>query len=350
MQLVNIRLNVMLRKSFLHYFTPVLHIFGTTEPGASPIIKRRGTASTASSDKNRGIDMKLVLRCKNLMHIICWQTMRKRILSPVMSSITMPLILFFASTTYVNAGAALSNFSRNYNRVSLSVIAWSEAKGVANPCFGWSSCYVGPDVRYSRFGIGGLYGSCIESGACVRAEDLPTLADVAKRYKQKHPLPFNVSFNIDHLEDTASCIGMAYINYPSLSAIGKLVPGSACVVIPPDHKYCEINIPAYIEHGTLSASVINGNTASVAGSFTCNYKGRAKIFTVADGGTNHVRLNVSNLISEVKINEHDATQGVVLKVSANQLTPLNVTSTLKSSGSIPPGNYSGSVIVYINYY
>jgi len=259
------------------------------------------------------------------------------------------IIIFFVRPAYVIAGAALSDFSRNDNTVSLSVVAWSEAAGMANPCYGHSSCYVGPDVRYSKYGIGGLYGSCEEANACVRAEDLPTLADIAERYKREHPLPFSTTFTVDHLEDTSSCVGMVYIDRPSFGGHAILLPGSTCVVIPPNGSRCEINIPPYIQHGTLSTARINGNTASATGSITCNFSGTAAVSISADEASNVIYLNGSKMVSEVQINGTNPDGSVILNVSANNPTPLNITSTLKSNGVVVAGKYTGTALFYVNY-
>ncbi|WP_208951748.1 hypothetical protein [Rahnella sp. ChDrAdgB13] len=274
--------------------------------------------------------------------------MKKLMISPFVYMIFLAFVIFFTGTTHVIAGAALTDFSRNGSRVSLSVVAWSEAAGVANPCYGYSSCYIGPEVSYTTFGIGGLSGSC-DSGACIRAEDLPTLADVAERYKKKHPLPYTAVFNIDHLQDTSSCVGMTFIGTPSYGGHAVLLPGSTCTVIPPDNSRCSIDIPPYIEHGTLPVSAINGNTASVTGSAVCNFDGEAVITTSADGGTNSIYLNGVNLTSQIEVNGHNATEGIVFNVLANQPSTLTFTSTLRANGLISSGEYSGTAIVYVNY-
>lgn len=268
-----------------------------------------------------------------------------RVVNPIILFI---IIIFFVRPAYVIAGAALTDFSRNGSTVSLSVVAWSELAGVPNPCYGYSSCYVGPDVRYSAYGIGGLYGSCMEANACVRAEDLPTLADIAERYKKKHPLPYSVTFTIDHLEDKSSCIGMVYIDKPSFAGHAKLLPGSTCVVIPPNKTRCEVNIPPYIQHGTLSTKEINGNTVSVIGSVICNYSGTAMISISADAD-NVIYLNDSKMVSEVKINGENPASGITLDVSTNNSAPLSITSTLRSNGVIVAGKYTGSALFYVNY-
>lgn len=258
------------------------------------------------------------------------------------------LMLWGAVPSRALAGAALTDFERVGRGVSLSVVAWSEAPETPNPCYGYATCYVGPDVRYSQYGIGGLQGSC-ESGACSRVEDLRTLAEVAERYKNEHPLPYRATFNIDHLEDTSSCIGMSYIDRPSLAGHAILIPGSTCSIIPPDNNRCEIDMPPYIEHGTLPPNAVNGSTASVGGTAVCNYDNDVIINTSADAGKNVVYLNGASLSSRITVNNQDATDGIVLKVKANQQFPVTIKSTLMAHEIISPGAYSGSFILYINY-
>lgn len=262
----------------------------------------------------------------------------------------LTLLCLFMGIKNASAGAVITNFHRDGNKVTATVAAWSEPGKVPNPCYGWISCYVGPDVTYTKWGTGSLAGSCY-AGGCIEASSLLTTADIARKYRQEHPLPFTYTFQIDHTEDSAACAGMVYVSAPKNEPWlhGQILPGTICAVIPPNNYQCSLNIPPYINHGTLSSDEINGNSASVTGEVRCNYGGLLIISTLSDSGDNIVHLKENTLISTVTVNGKNATGGLVLEAKKDQPVNVNISSTLSLYGHIDSGSYSGSLIVYVNY-
>ncbi|WP_297203666.1 hypothetical protein [uncultured Pluralibacter sp.] len=248
------------------------------------------------------------------------------------------------------AVAVITNFNRQGSSVTATVAAWSEPEGIPNPCYGWQTCMVGPDVSYSRHGIGSLVGSCL-AGGCIEARNLKTTADVARQYTYMRQLPFTYTFSIDHPEDDAACAGMVYIDRPVIQAgvHGELFPGATCTAIPPDNFRCTLDIPPYIDHGTLSAREVNGSSASVNGKVSCNYDGQFSISTISDSGDNIVHLKDNSVISAVTINGQNATNGLVIKTMRSRPTNIKVNSVLTSDGTVTSGNYKGNIVIYVNY-
>ena len=277
--------------------------------------------------------------------------------SEIMKKLVSPGLLFifvllcsFIGIKNAAAGAIITNFDRQGTKVTATVATWTEPKGIPNPCYGWSSCSVGPEVDYATYGIGTLVGSC-EAGGCIRAEDLRTTADVARRYMETKHLPFTYTFVIGHPNDSAACAGIAYIREPMYRPYvhGDLFPGSICRAIPPDNFRCTLDIPPYIDHGTLSAREVNGNSASVNGKVSCNYDGQLTLSTLSDSGDNVVHLKDNAVISTVTVNNKNATNGLVLKIRENNPINFKVTSTLSSDGTVTSGSYKGNLLVYVNY-
>jgi hypothetical protein len=73
--------------------------------------------------------------------------------------------------------------------------------------------------------------------------------------------------------------------------------------------------------------------------------------TVSASRTNSygVRLRDDNsLYSKITVNGKDATAGINLPVSDGLASPLNVTSTLVTRGTVTPGAFSGSTVITIS--
>lgn len=254
------------------------------------------------------------------------------------------------SSCNATAGAIVTNFHRNDGTVTATVAAWTEPEGIPNPCYGWSSCYVGLDVDYAGYGIGGLYGSCQAHG-CLNIEGLKTTADVARGYKKIHPLPFTYTFHVTNSDDSTTCAGMVFIDKPSRydDEQAELFPGSVCTPIPPDNYQCSLTIPPYIDHGVLGAESLNGNSVSVIGEIKCNYDGQMTISTISDSGDNIVHLKGDSVISTITVNEKNAKDGLILKTMKNRAVDVRVKSTLTSDGTVTSGSYKGNILIYVNY-
>ena len=260
------------------------------------------------------------------------------------------LLCSMISSCNATAGAIITNFHRSDSTVTATVAAWTEPEGIPNPCYGWSSCYVGPDVDYAGHGIGGLYGSC-NAGGCLAIENLKTTADVARGYKKQHLLPFTYTFHIIDFYNSTTCAGMVFIKEPSLDshAHAEPFPGSACTTVPPDNYQCSLTIPPYIDHGVLGAESLNGNSMTVIGKIKCNYSGQMTISTISDSGDNIVHLKGDSLISTITVNEKNAKDGLILKTMKNQTVDVRIKSTLTSDGTVTSGSYKGNVLMYVNY-
>ncbi|MNE82794.1 hypothetical protein D3C80_1795470 [compost metagenome] len=62
-----------------------------------------------------------------------------------------------------------------------------------------------------------------------------------------------------------------------------------------------------------------------------------------------VRLRDDNsLYSKITVNGRDATAGINVPVNNNVVSPLNITSTLVSRGTVTPGAFSGSTVITVS--
>lgn len=120
----------------------------------------------------------------------------------------------------------------------------------------------------------------------------------------------------------------------------------APVTAPP--LQCEITGDTTIDHKNLADNVLDGATASTQLYVKC--RGPASV-TVSASRTNTygVRLREDNsLYSKITVNGKDATTGINVPVNDNVSSPLNITSTLVSRGTVTPGAFSGSTVITVS--
>jgi hypothetical protein len=110
---------------------------------------------------------------------------------------------------------------------------------------------------------------------------------------------------------------------------------------------CDITGSNTIDHKTLLDDALDGAQASTQLSLKCN---RSANVTVKATRTNSygVSLKGDSLYSEVKINGMNATDGISISATDNWSTPINITSTLKTRGTVTPGPFSGSTVITVS--
>lgn len=224
--------------------------------------------------------------------------------------------------------------------------SWDESPSAINPCYGWSSCYIGPDVSYSQ-GTGGELGNSCKAGNCIEISKLRTAKEVMLAYKEKLGIPFTTQeFS---LAGPGVCVGLMYINRPSDGTTqGTLWPNSFCGKLPPPNTQCRFSLPTEIDYGTLNAYELNGQSRQIQGTVGCTRYISVTMIATSTTGERNVYLNSQrNFYSELSINGKDAYNGV--KIDVNGRTNFQFGSSLFANGDVAAGAYSGTAVVLLTY-
>ena len=144
---------------------------------------------------------------------------------------------------------------------------------------------------------------------------------------------------------TDECVGI-FLGKSQRAGSGKILPGGICGIAPPPAGKCYFasvgNNTLELDHGSLNADELNGNTVSSMFSIMCNKDMGVRVSSNLQ--QNYVSLRPNNeLQSMVTLNDQPASVGVLVSTQANRGTPIIVKSTLKSSGSVVPGKFSGRI-------
>lgn len=262
----------------------------------------------------------------------------------------LTLVFFAAFISHVHAGAYVLPVSYVGTTVVQRVVAWDETDNIRNPCYGWSSCYLGPDVQYPNIGPG-LYGTCIESNNCIRIENYATTRQVADAWKKAKGVPW--TSNEYHVSNTqGTCVGMFYIRTPTVqdSNLSALFPNSVCGKLPPVNVSCNITLPATIDFGTITNENNQRLTKSITGNLVCSGGSTpVRVYAQSTTGEKDLYLNSDNtLVTTMLLNNSDAFSGIKMNGST---TPIDLTlqTTLLVRGRVEAGNYSGNILVYLAY-
>lgn len=144
-----------------------------------------------------------------------------------------------------------------------------------------------------------------------------------------------------------NCVTFAYSTIgPSIG--GAINPFGPCTRVAIPILQCEIKGDPVINHKNLPDNALEGATASTQLNVLC--RGPASV-TVSASRTNTfgVRLrDDDSLYSKITINGKDATGGINLPVSENQASPINITSTLVTRGTVTPGAFSGFTVITVS--
>lgn len=260
------------------------------------------------------------------------------------------LIVFTIFISEVHAGAYVLPVSYVGTRVVQKVVAWDEPDNIQNPCYGWSSCYLGPDVQYPTIGPG-LYGTCVESGNCIRIEGYKTTKQVAEAWRNAKGVPWTSNeYGVTNTQGT--CVGMFYINtpVPNDSNASALFPNSVCGKLPPVNISCNIIMPSIIDFGIITNENNQRITKSISGNLSCTGGSTAlKVYAQSTTGEKDLYLNSDKtLVTTMLLNNSDAFSGINMTGSASA-TSLTLQTTLSVNGRVEAGDYSGNILVYLVY-
>lgn len=157
-------------------------------------------------------------------------------------------------------------------------------------------------------------------------------------------IPYDTSIVAQGGYDPAGiCITLEIVS----SDTGESADLGDCAPIKLPSVKCDITGSTTIDHKILSDNALNGAQAFTRLNLKC--LGSASVIVNASRTNSWgVRLRSDeSLYSEIKINNQDATSGITVPVTNNASTPLTITSTLKTRGSVAPGPFNGSTVITV---
>ncbi|TLG91673.1 hypothetical protein FEM54_12035 [Pseudomonas edaphica] len=165
---------------------------------------------------------------------------------------------------------------------------------------------------------------------------------------QGFDMPFNGSvLDPESVYTDETCIGFVASPYePGTIGAGSFF--GHCQRVKPPMVQCEVNGNTTIDHKSLPDNALDGATASLQLNVQC--KGQASV-TVSASRSNSYGVQLrsdGSLYSKITLNGKDATNGINVPVAAGQPSPLNVTSTLSTRGTVTPGSFSGSTVITVS--
>lgn len=260
-------------------------------------------------------------------------------------------VAFFFCSAKAFAGAVVIPVSTEKCGSAVCIVqkiqSWDETPSAMNPCYGWSSCYIGPDVSYSP-GTGGELGNSCGAGNCIEISKMRTAREVMLAFKDKLGIPFTSQrFN---LAGPGQCVGLMYIIHPNRGTTrGTLWPHSLCGKIPPVGTSCKLSLPPEIDYGTLNVDELNGQSRKIQGTVTCTRPVSVSVMAVSTAGERNVYFNDQrNFYSELSIDGQNAYDGVKLDVSGQ--TSFQLGSSLFATGDVAAGAYSGNAVVILSFH
>ncbi|EPL3976023.1 MrpH family fimbial adhesin [Serratia ureilytica] len=117
----------------------------------------------------------------------------------------------------------------------------------------------------------------------------------------------------------------------------------------PEPVSCSLDGNIDLPHGVLTADALNGNVKAMTKRVTCNRQATVKINVRASSGGDVVNLRSNgSLRSQLKVNNVNGSTGSTFVVPGTVGANVNISSTLITSGSVTPGNFSGSAVAIIS--
>jgi len=237
-----------------------------------------------------------------------------------------------------NSALVESTGTRYFFRVSDWTIrdpAASWCNGVTNGC--WIAIIAN---------INGTRLRPTKENSWVVAQPARTMGDLLKAMMERgFRIPYDGSLLVPREATTTTseiCITFA-VSFANTAWL----PVGTCTPVTPPILQCDITGNTNLEHGNLADNAVNGAQATTQLSLQCT--GITQV-SVRAGQENPlgVRLRDDNsLYSRISINDKAAAEGVLVSVAANQITRIQVKSTLVTSGQVEPGPFSGSTVLTV---
>ena len=130
-------------------------------------------------------------------------------------------------------------------------------------------------------------------------------------------------------------------------------------IIPPEPVYCNINFPDALPHGTLGKNDVDGNTVSINGFINCNRDADVNFSFVGNDNTDvgyKLSLGDGSIFSYLNVCDNDGTcirnsndYFLRVKVLKNENKLIQLSSQLKSNGSVLSSLYDGVAVIITSY-
>lgn len=265
-------------------------------------------------------------------------------------SILIMLMLGFFTRAHADAQIVLTGaIARDGNGelarviIDYTITSWSTSDTRLSNCNAGQACWFSPEAYVG----GGISARSTASSISIRAfNHTPTLGEVLTALRFSIPYTGRAAFYNKDLGGGSGDLRNICI---ALTTYSPRWPEafSNCVDIQPTPVTCNITGNTTIDHRTLLDNALNGAQASTQLNLDCN---RSASVTVKATRTNSfgVSLRGDSLYSEVKVNGRDATDGINISATGNLNVPLNITSTLKTRGTVAPGPFSGSTVITVS--
>ncbi|HHR5944626.1 TPA: hypothetical protein ACS78A_002845 [Providencia alcalifaciens] len=219
-----------------------------------------------------------------------------------------------------------------------------------NPCVavlgsaGSRNCYFTINHLHKAPNIGGA-GSRKDWECAINFATYPTMASIIDAAQNQCGLSFPKKGETRHSGSITAdeCVGI-FLDTNRTSSSAKMLPGGICGIAPPPAGKCYFNYVANnrleLDHGSLNAGDLNGNTQRGFFSIVCNQNMRVKVSSNMLQEYVPLRSN-GELMSRVKLNDQPAWFGTIINARANTNELVTVESVLKTNGTVAPGNFSG---------
>lgn len=117
--------------------------------------------------------------------------------------------------------------------------------------------------------------------------------------------------------------------------------------LPPTKNSCNIREKSYVlDHKTLPADNLNGNTTSLTANISCELPASVTITASDNAGLSKINL-APGLGARLKINSRDGADGV--QVNNQKEISFTLSSTLENTSAISAGDYKSSGILKIEF-
>lgn len=264
-------------------------------------------------------------------------------------------VLLFAVTGQAGAITINSTESRYESggiRYYFTVDNWSIYDTTPSPCrsdnYGVDTCVVELAMRpnpanASTIGERYEWRVPVGRGKATMGDMLTTL----NRYG--FSIPFRGSVLVSKQSNVNSEMCLSF----SVSTIGPAIGGviglfGPCTRVMPPILRCDISGDTTIDHKSLADTQLDGATASIQ--LTVHCKGTTSV-TITTSISNYFGVKLrsdGSLYSRITVNGRDATYGTYQTVRDDEPTPVNITSTLITHGTVAPGSFSGSTVITIS--
>lgn len=254
-----------------------------------------------------------------------------------------------ASSLRSNLGTQLYDYQ--WTIQDWETTAGSNTSAMPNPCYGLSVCSIA--INLALDGRRGSSSAQANPQCGLTAADGTTrvrsMGELGELYKQKCALP--ISGHLQHTQQSAvhqaECVGLFYSTTGQRDAVdGQLLPGSRCLNTSAKALgYCEFNLGYQnFNHGVLTPAQISSGRHSVTHEvmILCSRQTVAQVFLTLDSSI-HLGSGISSYITT----GNSAINGFRIQVQQGRHAIMPITSTLRSSGNITGGKFSGSATLIV---